>query len=341
MTDKPYRGIWVFAEQEDGALADVGLELVGKARELAGRLETGVAAVVLGSGVEACAERLLAGGADRVYLVDDPLLDVYRSDAYVPVLQRLVEAYRPEILLLGATGVGLDLAPCLAARLGTGLSAHCIDLDVDETGHLVQIVPASGQACAATIVCPAHYPQMATVRPGTFPIRTFPGRMGEVLRVPAELSSGAVRTLVVERGAVPASEGTRLEKAEIVVAGGAGVGGKEGWELVRALAAALDGAVGASRPAVDEGWAGLDQMIGHSGRRVRPRLYIGVGISGDMLHMIGMKDAQVAVAINTNAHAPIFQQVDFGIVGDYHKILPVLIRELGGQHQEDPLQDSE
>jgi electron transfer flavoprotein alpha subunit len=328
VSQKQYRGVWVFAEQNDGQLVDVTLELLGKGRELADKLMTDLAGVLLGYQVEHCTERLFACGADRVYMVDNPLLETYQADAYVPVLQRLVEEHQPEILLLGATGVGLDLAPCLAARLETGLSAHCIDLDVDEAGRLVQVVPAFGQACAATILCPERYPQMATVRPGTFPISLCPGRKGEIIKVSAGLSADQVRTVVVERGTTASSEGAQLEKAEIVVAGGAGIGSVEGWRLLEQLADALGGTVGASRPAVDEGWASLDRMIGHSGKRVRPKLYIGVGISGDMLHMIGMKDAQVAVAINSDPRAPIFQQVDIGIVGDYRKILPLLMQEL-------------
>lgn len=331
VNQKKYGGVWVFAEQKEGHLHKVALELLSKAREIADKLETELSAVLLGYQVESCTKQLFTCGADRVYLVDDPLLDIYQNDAYLPVIHRLVEAYNPEILLLGATMIGLDLAPSLAARLETGLAAHCIDLDVDGDRHLAQVVPAVGVASAVTILCPEHYPQMATVRPGTFPVEEFPNREGQVIRVSAELHPNQVRTTVVEQGTLYTAEDRQLETSKIAVVGGAGIGSEEGWHLLEQLADTLGGMIGATRPAVDDGWASLSQMIGHSGKTVKPKLYIGIGISGDMLHMVGVKDAQVAVAINNDPRAPIFKEVDFGIVGDYRKVLPLLIRELGGE----------
>lgn len=328
--NKKHRGVWVFAEHKYGHLQKVGLELLSKGRELASILNTDLSAVLVGHQVEGFTAQLSACGANRIYLVDDPLLEAYQNDSYLPILQGLVETYHPEILLMGATMVGLDLAPSLAARLNTGLAAHCIDLDVDEEGHLAQIVPAVGAAAAVTILCPEHYPQMATIRPGTFPVKEVSVRDCQVIKVPAELSPDQVRTTVLDQGPLYTSDERQLETAKITVAGGAGIGGKEGWQLLEQLADAMGAMVGATRPAVDEGWANLSQMIGHSGKTVKPKLYIGFGISGDMLHMVGIKDAQVAVAINKDPRAPIFQEVDFGIVGDYRKIIPLLIQELGG-----------
>jgi electron transfer flavoprotein alpha subunit len=261
--------------------------------------------------------------------LESPLLRSYQSDAYLPPLLDLAETRGPGIILLGATLQGLDLAPSLAARLKTGLAAHCIDLSVDELGHLVQLVPAPGQATVATIVCPNHWPQMATVKPGTFPISIQTGRTGQIVRIPVMLKVEDVRLVVEDAGATACDDASELSEAKVVVAGGAGIGSTDGWSLLEALAARLAGSVGASRPAVDAGWAPIQQMIGHSGRSIRPKVYIGVGISGDMLHMVGMSDAQLAVAINNNARAPIFAQVDLGIVGDYREVIPALLEALG------------
>ena len=323
------RRIWIFCEQQGDHLARVGLELVSKAQQLAGKIDGLVEAIVLGHHIhDQDLMRLLRCGADLVLAIDDPLLEVYQSDGYVQVLEDLAIEHRPEIILLGASGLGLDLAPALAARLDTGLSAHCIDLDINEEGRLVQIVPAIGQTCVATILCPERNPQMATVRPGSFPIWEQRTEAGEVRRVRANLKPEQLRATVVERGMLPAVGAVELESAEVVVAGGAGIGSQDGWQLLIDLADVLSGSVGATRPAVDEGWLGLDRMIGHSGRQVHPKLYFGVGISGDMLHMIGMKDAHLAIAINNDPHAPIFSQVDYGIVGDYRETIPFLIQAL-------------
>jgi electron transfer flavoprotein alpha subunit len=321
--------IWVFCEQQGEHLARVGLELVSKARQLGARINGRVEAIVLGHQIpEKDLKRLLRCGADLVLAVDHPMLAVYQCDGYVDVLQKMVTEHQPEMLLLGASGLGLDLAPALAARLGTGLSAHCIDLDIDEMGRLVQMVPAYGQTCVATILCPERNPQMATVRPGSFPIMEGEGEAGEVRRIGANLKPEQLRATVLEHGVLPPSEAEELESAKIVVAGGAGIASQDGWRLLADLAHALGASVGATRPAIDEGWLGLERMIGHSGRQVHPQLYLGVGISGDMLHMVGMKDAHLAVAINNDPRAPIFSQVDYGIVGDYRRIVPLLIQAL-------------
>ena len=282
-------GVWVVAEQQRGVLARVSLELTCKGRELADKLGCELAALLLGHGVEACAAPLLDCGADTVYLLDDPLLASYQSDAYVPAIQGLVMTHRPEILLVGATFQGLDLAPRLAARLGTGLSAHCIGLDID-----TDRAPDPDRARLRPAVRRHHRLPRASAADGhgeAGDLSDLPraGRGGKVVRVPVTLTSGDLRLTIVEEGETVCADGCDLDGASVVVAGGAGVGSPEGWSLVEALASALGGAVGASRPATDAGWAAADRMIGHSGRNVRPRLYVGVGISGDMLHMVGMQ----------------------------------------------------
>jgi len=323
-------GVWVCGEQRLGRVADVAFELTCKARSLADRLGSRVTVAILGSHIEDCSNRLIALGADVVLFVDDPRLEHYQSDVFVPVLQQLVKEHEPAILLMGATRVGLDLAPALAASLGTGLSAHCVDLDLNEAGQLVQMVPAYGVQCVATIICPKSNPQMATVKPGAFECVPGEGRKGRALRLTAESAKVRSRVDIVEEGTVREQGSHGFDTAEALVVGGAGVASPEGWGLIGQLADALHGVVGATRPAVDEGWAGLDQMIGHSGSSAAPKLYVGVGVSGDMLHMIGVAKARVIVAINSDPRAPVFQQADYGIVGDYRAILPILVSKLEG-----------
>ena len=328
MKEREHQGVWVFAEVHAGHLTHVVLELMSKARDLASRLDTYVAAILIGEKLADLVGELQGVGADRLYLAEDPQLAVYDSDRYSRVLKRLVEEHKPEILLLGATRVGLDLAPCVAARLETGLSAHCIDLDIDDAGRLVQYVPAFGQMSVVRILCPERNPQVATVVPGVFPVRTVAPAQTAILRVRPEVGVQRGRVTLVDHGVCTTSMTAELGASHVVVVGGAGIGSAEGWRLLEDFADAVGGAVGATRPAVDEGWAKPSQMIGHSGTSVGPRLYVGVGVSGDMLHMIGVSGAQVSVAINNDRNAPIFRQVDYGIVGDYREILPLLMQGL-------------
>ncbi len=320
--------IWVFAEQQGGRVQPVALELVGEARRLAGKAGMEVAALLLGDGVAGECDELFAHGAQVVYLCEDPTLAVYRSEPYSAVIARLARERRPDILLLGATAIGHDLAPTVAAVLQTGLSADCTALEIDDGGLLLQTVPAFGDAMMATIICPARRPQMATVRPGVFTPRRVQLAKGDVVRVPAELSEDQIRVKVVDVSTAE-REPAALEDADIVVAGGAGIGSAEGWQLLRELARRLGGAVGATRPAVDDGYASEAEMIGQSGKTVHPRLYLGVGISGEMQHMVGLRDAGTIVAINRDPQAKIFQGADYGIVADYRDVLPSLMRMLG------------
>ena len=314
--------VWDIAEQTDGVLLRVSLQLLGRARQLADRLGTEVAAILLGDGVEGMARQLVEAGADRVYVGDAPHLAIYQPEPYTKIVVELVQTHQPDILLLGSTAMGRELAPLAAARLKTGLTAHCIDLLLDENGILQQQVPAYGGLI--TIICPERRPQMATVAKGVFP---DPGldteRKGEVVHLDVTDETVArIRTLEIVR---EESKGVPLETAEVVVAGGAGVGDSEGWQSITELAHVLKAGLGSTRPVVDEGWAALDTMIGQSGKMLNPTVYIGVALSGEQQHMVGITDAQVMVAINNDENAPVFEQVDIGIVDDCREFLPALI----------------
>jgi electron transfer flavoprotein alpha subunit len=323
--DKPQ--IWVFIEQRGGVLHDVGLELLGKARELAAASGSTVTALLLGADVAPLTDRIIAHGADMVLLAEHPGLEPYRLLPYTAVLAKACREHQPSILLFGATSLGVELAPRLAARLNTGLSAHCIDLQLDADGNLLQVVPGWGGGVVATIRCAQHRPQMATVMPGVMEKIPPALRSGQVinLAVGNDLDDSGPKVLEVQR---EESQALPLEAAEVVVAGGWGLGGADGWKLVEDLAGLLGGAVGATRPPVDEGWACDEQMIGQSGKTVRPRLYIGVGISGMSHHVVGMDGSELVVAINSDPKAPIFELADICIVGDFREIIPPLLEEI-------------
>lgn len=327
MNIEEYRGIWVFAEQKNGKLLEVALELLGSGRTMADKLSTELSAVLIGNHIAHLVDELGAYGADKVYLLDSPILEDYRSEPYALLMNDLINQYKPATLLIGATTIGMDLAPRVAAKVGTGLSAHCTELDIDESGQLAATVPAFGGSVMASIVCPNRRPQMATVRPGFMKkIERDAGRKALVERIEVSLPEKSIRTKVVE---VFREEPKSLpiELAETVVAGGYGVGSKENWVMVEELADVLHASVGATRPAADEGWASLEeQMIGQSGKTVHPNLYIGIGISGVIHHLIGIKDAKVIVAINNDPNAAILKAADYGIVADFRDILPHLIR---------------
>jgi len=324
--------IWVFMEQRGGVLHDVGLELLGKARELAGEQGGEVAALLLGDEVASRVDQVIASGADLVLVAENPALEPYRLLPYTAVLAQACRQHEPSILLFGATAMGMELAPRLAARLNTGLSAHCLDLQLDADGHLLQMVPGWGGGVVATIKCPVHRPQMATVMPGVLKKLKPSPRSGRVvnLEIPPDLDLSGPRVLEVRR---EEPQTRPLEKAEVVIAGGFGIGGREGWKLLEELAGLLGGAVGATRPPVDEGWAAPEQMIGASGKTVRPRLYIGVGISGMSHHVVGMDGSEVVVAINADPRAPIFEVADICLAGDFREIIPPLLAEIRRRFQ--------
>lgn len=313
--------VWVIAEHNDCALEVVSLQLLGKARELAADLGVACEAVLLGHNTGDAPRELITAGADRVFLGEEPALELYQPVLYTDIICSLAEEHRPEIILLGSTFMGRELAPLVAARLATGLAAHCTDLRLDQNRNLEQQVPAYGGLMS--IVCPEKRPQMATVSRGVFrtPERDD-HRVGEIVRI--EVPSRAdlpVKTLEIVR---EAALGIRLEDARVIVAGGAGAGSPEGWQILREFAESLDAALGCTRPVVDAGWAPLDTMIGQSGKVVSPEVYIGVGLSGEQQHMVGVIGAKLMAAINNDPKSPVFQQVDIGIVADCHEFLPLL-----------------
>ena len=327
MNTNDHGGIWVFAEQRGGELHEVSLELLGKARELAEHANKAVTAILLGYNVKPLAQNLINCGADSVLLADEIRLENYRLLPYALLIEKLIKEYQPQILLMGATAMGVELAPRVAAKVRTGLSAHCIDLKLDEEGRLLQVVPGWGGGVIATIACPDHRPQMATVMPGTMRAQSHEQRTAEVKAMDVDLDEKNLGPEVLEvKREKP--EGLPLEKADVVVAGGWGIGGQEDWKLVEELASVLGGAVGATRPPVDEGWAEEGQMIGQSGKTVRPTLYIGVGISGVMHHVVGMDQSKHIVTINMDPKADIFETSDVIVVEDFRKILPKLIEKI-------------
>ncbi|NLC07301.1 MAG: electron transfer flavoprotein subunit alpha/FixB family protein [Syntrophomonadaceae bacterium] len=330
------KAVWVFAEHQLGQWTSVTRELLTTARSLADELGGELIAIVCGDEVENLVSTLSNWRVNRVYLTEHKGLTYYHPLIYTEVITGLVEKFGcPEMILFGATYLGRDLAPAVAARLGTGCAADCCELKLDQDGNLLQIVPGLGGTIFATIVTPHHRPQVATVKPGMLetgePTEIKAGATGEVpleivrFEAPIPKDTPAIQLREVRRK--PPKE-AKLEAAARVVAGGAGLGGPEGWALVEELAEALGAVVGCTRPAVDEGWAEHDLMIGQSGKTIRPELYIGIGISGDMMHMVGIKGKGTLVAINQDPKAAIFNQVDYGIVGDYRQIVPALIQEL-------------
>jgi electron transfer flavoprotein alpha subunit len=318
--------IWVFAEQRQGELAEVGLELLGKAIELAHPAGWKVASVLVGHSVEkGLCEQLLSFGADEVLVVDHPLLSSYCSQSYAKILEKLIREYNPEVFLLGATAMGSDLGARLAVRLRTGLSAHCVGLELSPEKKLLAVVPGWGGNVLARIYSPHTQPQMATVMPGVFDMPKEKEATGRIIPVDVDLKPEDVTYQVLEIKKEAVQEHA-LEKAEVIIAGGWGIGNREDWQSVENLARVLHGMVGATRPPVDEGWAKENQMIGQSGRTVHPKLYIGIGISGEMHHMVGIKGAEMMVAINQDPQAPIFEGCDIGLVGDFREIIPHLIK---------------
>jgi len=324
-----YRGVFVFAEQSQGRLKACGLELLGEGRRLAGQLNQELAAVLLGSGVAELAPVLIAHGADKVYLADDPSLAAYQTESYTAVLTAVVARHRPSVFLFGATTTGRDLAPRLAARLGTGLTADCTGLDIEPgTGLLLQTRPAWGGNIMATIKTASHRPQMATVRPKVMKkLEHDPERRGEIVQIPVKLDPRGLKVKLLEVVRRP-GESAQLEEAEVVVSGGRGLQAGENFGLIEELAGVLDAAVGASRAAVDAGWRPHPCQVGQTGRTVQPKIYIACGISGAVQHRVGMESSERIVAINRDLEAPLMKIADFAAVGDLFQIVPELIKEL-------------
>ena len=327
--------VWVFIEQEGGKIADVSLELVCKGSELAKQLGVEVEGVLLGNGVESCCETLFHYGCSKVYLAEDPRLEPFTVLPFAKVIMGLIMEHKPNILMFGATMKGRELAPRVASEKLAGLTADCTDLQIDDfddkvnkkfyKDKLMQIRPAFGGNIIATIVNSWDDPQMVTVREGVMKM-TDPdmSRTGEIVRVPVALTQEETVVQVMER--VRRDKTVNLKGAQIIVAGGYGVGSKENFKLIEELAHTLGGQVGASRAAVDAGWIDHDHQIGQTGVTVRPKLYIACGISGSVQHVAGMKDSKKIIAINTDPAAPIFSAAHYGIVGDLNQIIPMMIK---------------
>jgi electron transfer flavoprotein alpha subunit/NAD-dependent dihydropyrimidine dehydrogenase PreA subunit len=322
------KGIWVFAEQRDGGLNRVALELLGKAQELGATLDQGVSALLLGDRVADLAGLLTEYGAETVYVAEHEALKDYRTNAYTKVIEELVRAHKPNILLMGATHVGRDLAPRVSRRVGVGLTADCTELTIDpEEGILLQTRPAFGGNVMATIANRYSRPQMATVRPGVMEAARKTGAKGEVIKHRVSLAEEDIGTKVLEV-VREEKKSVNLSEAKVIVAGGRGVGDSRGFEILQDLASLLNGEVAGTRVAVEEGWIPADRQIGQTGQSVRPELYFACGISGAIQHRAGIMNSRYIVAVNKDPRAPIFQVADWGIVGDLHDVLPEMIEGL-------------
>jgi len=322
-----FKGVWVFAEQNKGNISSVALELLGEGRKLADKRKTKLSAVFIGHGIRNKTQELIAHGADIVYVADDPALKDFNDDSYGAVLTTLATLHKPEIILAGATAIGRSFIPKVAAKLYTGLTADCTMLDIDpETGNLHQTRPAFGGNIMATIVTPNHRPQMATVRHKVMKkAAADASRKGDVIDVKFT-TAGDVRTRVIKT-VEEVIETVNISEADIIVAGGRGMGSAKNFQLIEELAKALGGAVGATRGAVDEEWVPYSHQVGQTGKTVCPKLYIAAGISGAIQHLAGMQSSDVIIAINKDPNAPIFSVATYGIVGDVMEVLPVMIKK--------------
>ncbi|MCF7838085.1 MAG: electron transfer flavoprotein subunit alpha [Candidatus Marinimicrobia bacterium] len=322
-----YRGVWVFAEQRDGQIQDVVYELLSRGRQLADERQTELAAVLISGDLTEPPAALGAWGADRVYWARDPRLAEYNTDYYTQIMSDLIRAHKPEVVLAGATSIGRAFIPRVAVRVRTGLTADCTSLDMDvEQGLLLQTRPAFGGNIMATIICPHHRPQMATVRHKVLAKRQLEtGLEAEVVPVAADLQPSLTKILEVVH---ELGNQVNLAEADIIVSGGRGLGAPAHFDLLRELARELGAAVGASRAAVDAGWIPAYHQVGQTGKTVCPKLYVACGISGAIQHLAGMSSSGMIVAINKDANAPIFDVADIGIVGDVFEVVPQLIRAL-------------
>lgn len=328
MALEDYKGVFIYAQQVDNKIDNIAYELIGKGRELADVLGTSVTAVLVGDGVKGLADSLGEYGADRVIVVEDPQLKEYRTEPYTHAVASVINEFKPEIMLVGATAIGRDLGPRVSARVATGLTADCTFLEIGEfrgkANQLLMTRPAFGGNTIATIACPDNRPQMATVRPGVMQkLERVPGRKAEVVEYKTEFvpDSKYVEILDIVKEVANAAD---IMDAKILVSGGRGMGGPENFGMLEELAEALGGMVSCSRAVVDAGWKPKAMQVGQTGKTVRPNLYIACGISGAIQHLAGMEKSDVIIAINKDETAPIFDVADYGIVGDVKKIIPKL-----------------
>lgn len=335
MSLQEYKGVFVFAQQVDCKISGVSFELIGKAKDLAADLNTDVTAVILGDGVTALADELAAYGADKVVVVDNPVLKEYTTEPYTHAMHEVINRYKPDVVLFGATAIGRDLAPRVSARVKTGLTADCTKLEVDAEAdansglnNLRMTRPAFGGNIMATIVCKNHRPQMATVRPGVMQkIDKIAGAKANVETLDVEFTRNNLY-VDVEEVIKKVVDKVDIMDAKILVSGGRGVGSKENFAILQDLADAIGGTVSSSRACVDAGWTEKDQQVGQTGKTVRPQVYFAIGISGAIQHMAGMEESEIIIAINKDETAPIFDVADYGIVGDLNKIVPLLAEKL-------------
>ncbi len=322
-----YKGVWVFGEQQNGTPANVALELLGEGRKLANQLNVPLSAVLMGENIEEAAKTIISYGADNVYMVDHPSLKNYNDESYTDIFVQLIQNYKPEIVLMGATTYGRSLGPRISSRLNTGLTADCTGLEIDpERKILLQTRPAFGGNLMATIICPNHRPQMSTVRPIVMKaLEPDKSRQGEIIKpdvkVPEDLK---VKVLDVVNNLC---EMVNLTEADVIVSAGRGIGSPKNIALVEELARVLGAAVGASRAVVDAGWIEYSHQVGQTGKTVGPKVYFACGISGAIQHLAGMSSSDTIIAINKNPDAPIFRVATYGIVGDVLEVLPALISE--------------
>ena len=340
MNLEEYKGVFVFAQQVDNKLNGIALELVGKGKDLAKDLGTEVTAVLIGSDVMSLTKELAEYGADRIIVVDDPELKEYRTEPYAHALAEVIKKYKPEIMLVGATAIGRDLGPRVSARIHTGLTADCTQLEIGDFpinpipgreqlhNQLLMTRPAFGGNTIATIACPNFRPQMATVRPG---VMQKAERVEDAQAVIEEFNPGFVpnnKYVEILDIVKAVSDVEDIMDAKILVSGGRGVGSAENFKLLDDLAEALGGTVSCSRAVVDAGWKSKDLQVGQTGKTVRPHVYFAIGISGAIQHLAGMEESDIIIAINKDETAPIFDVADYGIVGDLNKILPALTEKI-------------
>lgn len=333
-----YKGVFIYAQQVDNEISSIAYELLGKGKELAADLGTDVTAVLLGKDVKGLCDKLAEYGADKVIVVDDPELETYRTEPYAHALASVINEYKPEIMLVGATAIGRDLGPTVSARVATGLTADCTVLEIGDFplvaapgkeaeqkhNQLLMTRPAFGGNTIATIACPDHRPQMATVRPGVMQkIDPIAGAKAEIIEYNPGFTPNN-RYVEIQEIVKAVGQVENIMDAKILVSGGRGVGSAENFKLLQDLADALGGMVSCSRAVVENGWLAQDYQVGQTGKTVRPNVYFAIGISGAIQHVAGMEESDLIVAINKDADAPIFDVADYGIVGDLNKIVPAL-----------------
>ncbi|NIQ89390.1 MAG: electron transfer flavoprotein subunit alpha [Deltaproteobacteria bacterium] len=323
-----YQGVWVVAEHHNGKVHSVSFELLSVGRDLADKLEVELSAVLMGDQLQEVAKQLIGYGADRVYLAEDPALDPFNDESHSKVLTEMIQQKKPDILLAGATAMGRSFIPRVAVAVETGLTADCTGLDIGEDGLLYQTRPAFGGNVMATILCPNRRPQMATVRPMVMKKRAFDEKRQGVVE-PFTPSQEAITSRVkVLDTVIQEQETVRLAEADVVVTGGRGLQKAENFDVIEELALLLDGAVGATRSVVDEGWMPYSHQVGQTGKTVSPKLYMACGVSGAIQHVVGMQGSEIIVAVNRDPEAPIFDIVNYGVVADLFEFLPAFVKKI-------------